>query len=159
MGEYHDKFLRLTTMILGHFRHIRIFSNSNIWNRFVDLFIRLFWGFKHGSSKKKWLQGLTINNDLCEKLYGVKTMGLLECQHTTSSPGRKQTWFSVVHSFQVFKYVGIFWLWFLLDTSCISKEDFLSNAGICFGGVVVAIDTVLRSLKGKILLRIKKLVV
>ena len=44
---------------------------------------------------------------------------------------------------------GIFWSCFLLDTACISKEDFLSNAGMCFGGVVVAIDTVLRSLKGK----------
>ena len=30
------------------------------------------------------------------------------------------------------------------------KGRFLSNAGMCFGGVVVAIDTVLRSLKGKI---------
>ena len=108
MGEYHDKFLRLATMILGHFRHIRILSNSNIWNQFVDLFIRLFWGFKYGSSKKKRLQGSTINNDLCEKLDGVKTMGLLECQHATSSPGRKQTWFSVVHSFQVFKYCWYF---------------------------------------------------
>ena len=32
-----------------------------------------------------------------------------------------------------------------------SKEDFLSNAGMCFGRVAVAIDTVLRSLKGKTL--------
>ena len=49
----------------------------------------------------------------------------------------------------------IFWSCFLLDTACISKEDFLSNTGMCFGGVVVAIDTVLRSRKGKIL-RINK---
>ena len=32
--------------------------------------------------KKKRLQGSIINNDLHEKLYGVKTMRLLECQHT-----------------------------------------------------------------------------
>ena len=41
-------------------------------------------------TKKKWLQGSTINNDFCEKLYGVKTMRLLTY---TSSPGRKKTWF------------------------------------------------------------------
>ena len=35
-----------------------------------------------------------------------------------------------------------------------SEEDFLSNAGMCLSGVVVATDTVL-SLKGKILLRIE----
>ena len=29
--------------------------------------------------QKKLLQGSTINNDLREKLYGVKTMRLLEC--------------------------------------------------------------------------------
>ena len=52
--------------------------------------------------------------------------------------------------------VGIFWSCFLLGTACISKEDFLSNVAMCFGGVVVAIDTVLRSLKGKTLLRINK---
>ena len=51
---------------------------------------------------------------------------------------------------------GIFWSYFLLYTACLSKEDFLSNAGMCFGGVVVAIDRVLRSLKGKILLRINQ---
>ena len=51
---------------------------------------------------------------------------------------------------------GIFWSCFLLDTAFISKEVCLSNAGMCFGGVVVAIDTVLRSLKGKMLLRINK---
>ena len=56
---------------------------------------------------------------------------------------------------------GIFILfYFFFDVfssrHCISKEDFLSNTGMCFGGVVVAIDTVLRSLKGKILLRINK---
>ena len=42
--------------------------------------------------------------------------------------------------------------------SYISKEDFLSNIGTCFDGVVVAINTVLRSLKlkGKILFRVNK---
>ena len=42
--------------------------------------------------------------------------------------------------------------------SYISKEDFLSNTGMYFGGVVVAINTVLRSLKlkGKILFRVNK---
>ena len=48
-----------------------------------------------------------------------------------------------------------FWSCFLVDTACISNEDFLSNTEMCFG-VVVAIDTVLRSLKLKILLRINK---
>ena len=51
---------------------------------------------------------------------------------------------------------GIFLLYFPLDTACLSKEDFLSNAGMCFGSVVLAIDRVLRSLKGRILLRINK---
>ena len=36
------------------------------------------------------------------------------------------------------------------------KPGFCTKAAICFGGVVVAVDTVLRSLKGKILLRINK---
>ena len=49
----------------------------------------------------------------------------------------------------------IFWSCFL-DTACISNEDFLSKAGMCFGCLVVAIDTVLQSLKGKILLAINK---
>ena len=38
---------------------------------------------------------------------------------------------------------------FFLDTAFTSKEDLLSNAEMCFGGVVVAIDTSLESLKGK----------
>ena len=50
----------------------------------------------------------------------------------------------------------IFWSCFILDTACISKLDFLANAEMCFGGVVVAKEKVLRSLKGKILLRINK---
>ena len=36
---------------------------------------------------------------------------------------------------------------FLLDTACISRKDFLSNAGMCFGGVAAATDAVLRSRK------------
>ena len=51
---------------------------------------------------------------------------------------------------------GSFWSCFLVDTACISKEGFSSDTGMCFGGVVVAIDTVLGSLKVKILLRINK---
>ena len=35
------------------------------------------------------------------------------------------------------------------------KPGFCAKAAVCFGGVVVAVDTVLRSLKGKIL-RINK---
>ena len=50
--------------------------------------------------------------------------------------------------FKFLNTVGIFWLCFLLDTACVSKEDFLSNAGMCFGGVAVAIDTVLQSFSG-----------
>ena len=39
MGEYHVKFLRLTTMILDLFWHNWILSNSTVWNRFVYLFV------------------------------------------------------------------------------------------------------------------------
>ena len=52
---------------------------------------------------------------------------------------------------------GIFWSCFLLDTACILNEDLLSNAGMCFDGVVVAIDTVLQSLKGKYYWELMKL--
>ena len=45
---------------------------------------------------------------------------------------------------------------FLLDTACISKKNFVSNAGMCFEGIVVAIDKVLRSLKWKMLLKISQ---
>ena len=107
-------------------------------------------------TKKKWLQGPTINNDLCEKLYGVKAMRLLECHHTLAHQEGSKPDFGWCTLSKFLNIAGIFWSCFLLDTACISKEDFLSNAGMCFGGVVVAIDTVLRSRKGKILLRINK---
>ena len=107
-------------------------------------------------TKKKWLQGSTINNDLCEKLYGVKTMRLLECQHTLAHQEGNKPDFRWCTLSKFLNIAGIFWSCFLLDTACISKEDFLSNAGMCFGGAVVAIDTVLRSLKGKTLLKINK---
>ena len=80
-----------------------------------------------------------------------KTMRLLECQHTLAY----EPDFRLCTLSKFLKIAGIFWLCFLLDTVCISEEDFLPNAGMCFGGVAVAIDTVL-SLKGKILLRINK---
>ena len=105
--------------------------------------------------KKKSLQGSTTNNDLSEKFYGVKTMRLLECYTLAHQEGNKPDfWWCTLSKF--LNIAGIFGPCFLLDTACISEEDFLSNAGMCFGGVVVAIDTVLRSLKGKILLRINK---
>ena len=51
----------------------------------------------------------------------------------------------------------IFLSCFLLETLLVyQRKIFLSNAGTCFGSAVVAIDTVLQSLKGKILLRINK---
>ena len=105
--------------------------------------------------KKKSLLGSTTNNDLCEKLYGVKTMRLLECQTLAHQEGNKPDfrWCTLSKFVNI---AGIFWSCFLRDTACISKKDFLSNTGMCFCGIVVAIDTVLRSLKGKILLSINK---
>ena len=105
--------------------------------------------------KKKSLQGSTTNNNLCEKLYGVKTMRLLECHTLAHQKGNKPDfrWCTLTKFVNI---AGIFWSCFLRDTACISKEDFLSNTGMCFCGVIVAIDTVLRSLKGKILLSINK---
>ena len=83
-------------------------------------------------------------------------MRLLKCQHTLAhQEGNKPDfWWCTLSKF--LNIAGIFGPCFLLDTACISEEDFLSNAGMCFGGVVVAIDTILRSLKGKILFRINK---
>ena len=80
-------------------------------------------------------------------------MRLLEYQHTLAHQEGNKPDFQLCTLSKFLNIAGIFWSCFLLDTACISKEDFLSNAGMCFGGVVVAIDTVL-SLKGKILLRI-----
>ena len=37
---------------------------------------------------------------------------------------------------------GVFWAKFLLEAACISKGDFLSTAGMCLGGVAVAIETI-----------------
>ena len=105
--------------------------------------------------KNKSLQGSATNNTLCEKLYGVKTMRLLECHTLAHQEGNKPDfrWCTLSKFVNI---AGIFWSCFLHDTACISKEDFLSNTGMRFCGVVVAIDTVLRSLKGKILLSINK---
>ena len=91
-----------------------------------------------------------------KKLYGVKIMRLLECQHTLAHQEGNKPDFRWCTLSKFLNIAGIFWSCFLLDTACISKEDFLSNAGMCFGGVVVAIGTVLRSLKDRILLRINK---
>ena len=85
----------------------------------------------------------------------VKTMRLLECQHTLAQQEGNKPNFRWCTLSKFLNIAGIFWSCFLLDTACISEEDFLSNAGMCLSGVVVAIDTVL-SLKGKILLRINK---
>ena len=84
-------------------------------------------------------------------------MRLLECRMCQLS--RKEANLmcgAVVHSFQVFKYSWYFLIVFSSRHCWLSKEDFLSNAGTCFGRVAVAIGAVLRSLKGKILLRINK---
>ena len=114
-----------------------------------------FCGFEHGSNKKL-LQGPTINNELCKELFGIKTMSLLECHHTLAHQEGNQLDFRWCTLPKFLNIAGIFWFCFLLDTACISKEDFLSNAWMCFGGVIVAIETVLWSLKGKMLLRINK---
>ena len=68
-------------------------------------------------------------------------MRLLKCQHILAyQEGNKPDfrWFTLS---KFFAY---------------QRKIFLSNAGMCFGDVVVAIDAFLRSLKGKILLRINK---
>ena len=83
-------------------------------------------------------------------------MPLLECQHTLAHQEGNKPDFRWCTLSKFLNIAGIFWSCFLLDTACISKEDFLSNAGMCFGGAVIAIDTVARSLKGKMLLRINK---
>ena len=85
----------------------------------------------------------------CEKLYGVKTIRLLECHHALAHQEGSKPDFRWCTLSEFLNIADIFWSCFLLDTAFISKEDFLSNTGMCFGGVVVAIDTVLRSLKGK----------
>ena len=94
-----------------------------------------------------------INNDFCEKLYSVKTMHLLGCQHTLAHQEGNKPDFRLCTLSKFLNIAGTFWSCFLLGTAFISEEDFLSNTGMCFGGVLVAIYTVL-SLKGKILLRI-----
>ena len=82
-------------------------------------------------------------------------MRLLEYQHALAHQEGNKPDFKLCTLSKFLNIAGIFWSCFLLDTACISKEDFLSNAGMYFGGVVAAIDTVL-SLKEKILLRINK---
>ena len=83
-------------------------------------------------------------------------MRLLECQHTLAHQEGSKPNFRWCTFSKFLNIASIFWPCFLLGTAWISKEDFLSNAGMCSGGVVVAIDTILRSLKGKILLRISQ---
>ena len=83
-------------------------------------------------------------------------MRLLEYQHALAHQEGNKPDFKLCTLSKFLNIAGIFWSCFLLDTACISKEDLLSNAGMCFGDIVVAIDTVLRSLRGKILLRINK---
>ena len=83
-------------------------------------------------------------------------MRLLECQHALAHQEGNNPDFRLYTLSKFLNIAGIFWSFFLLGTACISREDFLSNAGMCFGGVLAAINTVLRSLRGKILLRINK---
>ena len=83
-------------------------------------------------------------------------MRLLECQHTLAHQEGNNPDFRWCTLSKFLNIADIFWSCFLLDSACMSKKYFLSNAGMCFGGVVAAIDTVLQSLKGKILLRINK---
>ena len=132
------------------------FSLSNICSDCPDwcLFLFNFTGcdslcsFEHGSNKKNDCKGRQLAMTYMKNFMAYKPC-VNKRATCTSPPGRKQTWFLVVHSFQVLNIAGIFWSCFLLDTPWISKEDFLSKAEMCFGGVLVAIDTVLRSLKGK----------
>ena len=60
---------------------------------------------------------------------------------------KPDVWWPILSKF--WNISGIFWSFFLLNTACVSKEDFVSDAGMCFGRVVVAVDTVLRSLNEK----------
>ena len=66
----------------------------------------------------------------------------------------------MAHTFQVFKYCWYFLIVFSSRHCLYTKGGFFIKYWKllikCFGGVVVAIDTVLRSPKGKILLRINK---
>ena len=51
------------------------------------------------------------------------------------------------HSFQILKFCWHFLVMFSSRHYLYIKGRFCIDAGTCFGGVVVAIDTVLRSLK------------
>ena len=62
---------------------------------------------------------------------------------------KADVWWPTVSKLQ--NIAGIFGSRFLLDTACISKKDFVSDVGMYFDDVVVAIDRVLRSLRWKIL--------
>ena len=66
----------------------------------------------------------------------------------------------MAHAFQVFKYCWYFLIVFSSRHCLYTKGGFFIKCWTflikCFGGVVVAMDTVLRSAKGKILLRINK---
>ena len=83
-------------------------------------------------------------------------MRLLECHHTLAHQEGSKPDFGWCTLSKFLNIADIFSSFFLLDTACISRKDFLSNAGMCFGGVVVATDTVLQSLKVKTLLKINK---
>ena len=54
------------------------------------------------------MQGSTINNDFCEKLYGVKTMRLLECQHTLAHQERSKPDFRLCALSKFLNIAGIF---------------------------------------------------
>ena len=56
---------------------------------------------------------------------------------------KADVWWSTLSKF--LNIASMFWSCFLPDTACISKEDFLSNAGMCFGCVTVAIDSFTKS--------------
>ena len=104
---------------------------------------------------KKWVQRLTINNDLCEKFYGVKTMHLLECR-CISSAGRKQTRCAVAHFFQVVKHCWYFLIVFSSRYCLYIKRRFFIKCWNVFWLCSCGNRYSLQSLKGKILLRINR---
>ena len=82
-------------------------------------------------------------------------MRLLECQQTLAHQERNKPDSRLCTLSKFLNIAGIFLIVFSSRHCLYIRGRFLSNAGMCFDGVVVAVDTVL-SLKGKILLGINK---
>ena len=78
---------------------------------------------------KKLLQESTINNDLFEKILWRKNNASIRVLHLSIRvPNKPDVQWPTLSKF--LNIAGIFWSYFLLDTAYMSKEDFLSNAGM-----------------------------